>query len=221
MKNKGFTLIELVVSMAIFLLLITVGIVIFLSIVQNQKSVLYQQKVLNQVSYVLERMSKALRMAKLDTSGCLVGSEGTGYIYLLTRYNLTTGLHGGVRFINESDNSTCTEFFLDDSDPDHLILKELKIYPPSYTVDYSMAVPITSEDIDINYMKFAVNGVIGSTGGSHGVRGATSSGAVQPKLTILMNIQMKGLGITEGGVLKEPELVIQTTVSQRNLNYPR
>jgi len=73
-KNKGFTLVELVVAMAVFLFIIGAAITVFLSIIQHQKTVLQEQKVLNQLSYAMEHMSKALRMAKkaeTEDSACI------------------------------------------------------------------------------------------------------------------------------------------------------
>ena len=60
-NNKGFTLIELIVVMTVFLLVIGAAMGIFISIVQNQKKILSEQELLNQISYVEEYMSKALR----------------------------------------------------------------------------------------------------------------------------------------------------------------
>jgi len=156
-KNKGFTIIELVVVMAVFLFVVGAAMTIFISIVSNQKKVLSEQQVLNQVSYAQEYMSKALRMAKVALTAsdlACMGSENSGYIYLLTRYDVATQTFKGVKFINqsgldESGEPICQEFFVDHENPADagtpLVIKEIKngVGPTD----------ITSADLIINYMK--------------------------------------------------------------------
>ena len=84
-KNSAeFTIIELIVVMTVFLFIIGAAIGIFISIVKSQKKVLVEQQLVNQVSYVKEYMSKALRAAKVDSIGDYLGNKGD--IYLLTHY---------------------------------------------------------------------------------------------------------------------------------------
>ena len=141
-SNKGFTLIELIVVMAVFLLIIGVAVGIFISVVQNQRKILSEQELINQASYAVEHMSKALRVAKKDTigdvtqGGCL-GVDYAGYNYMLTRP--VNGFYTGIKFINSSDNDACQEFFLDG-----YVLKEIKNGSPS------AGVAVTSEKLKIN-----------------------------------------------------------------------
>ena len=105
-QNRGFTLIELIVVIAVFVFIIGAAIGIFLSVVQNQKKILAEQQFMNQISYAEEYMSKALRMAAVDIDGsCLIDPHGSnqsnpGYIYLLTRYDTSKGLFKGIKFKN-------------------------------------------------------------------------------------------------------------------------
>jgi len=214
-KNKGFTIIELIVVMAVFLFIIGAAIGIFISIVQHQKRVLAEQQILNQISYVEEYMSKALRMAKAETSeGCL-NADNPGYIYLLTRYDLALQTFRGIKFLNQSEvdsfgNPLCQEFFLDNSDPANVVLKELK-----NSTNSSNAVAITSKSLKINFVKFSINGSGGSTFTSDSCPstmrcGASSADLVQPRVTVLLNVSIPG---DSQGVSR----TIQTTVSQRNI----
>ncbi len=66
MQNKGFTLIEMTVAMAIFTLLVGVTTGVFISSIKNQKQVLATQEILDQTSYLMEYMSRSLRMAVKD-----------------------------------------------------------------------------------------------------------------------------------------------------------
>lgn len=208
-KSKGFTLVELIVVMAVFLLVIGAALVIFISVVQHQRKILSEQELLNQVSYAQEYMSKALRMAKAATrdedASCLDGN--IGYIYLLRRPDSKTGLYRGIKFINQSDNNACQEFFLDnETDPAHPVLKELK-----NSANDSDAVALTSASLQIEFVRFGINGSNGCYGGSACPDGISDADDLQPRVTIL-------LGVKTRGSEQEPARIIQTTVSQRNLN---
>jgi len=156
-KYKGFTLIELIVVMSVFLFIIGAAIGIFIAVVQNQKQVLSEQELLNQISYTQEYMSKALRVAEADsvktdpggncliyegTDGTPLGSNNLGYIYLLTRHDISTGFFRGIKFINSSAKDACQEFFLDADG----VLKEIK--------NGAAAVSLTPSDLQINYVRF-------------------------------------------------------------------
>ncbi len=240
-QSKGFTLIELIVVMAVFLFIIGAAIGIFISIIQNQKKVLAEQQILSQISYAEEYMSKALRMAAADTNNTCLPS---GYIYLLTNYDTSgpnAGFFRGIKFINKSDNDACQEFFLGNCDPNNTassVLCETKwidgVAEP--------AVAITSSALQINSVRFSINGSDGSTAGCSdpnqcGALSNTSSfPQPQPRTTILLNVTIpaENQGISancssnadclpnqacELSVHKcASTRTIQTTVSQRNLN---
>ena len=67
--NKGLTLVELLVSVVIFSMLVIGLINIFVSSMDAQSSVLQNQEILNQTSYVTEYMDRAIRMALRDDTG--------------------------------------------------------------------------------------------------------------------------------------------------------
>jgi prepilin-type N-terminal cleavage/methylation domain-containing protein len=236
LKERGFTLIELVVVTAVFLFVVGAAIGVLISIVQSQRIVLSEQQLSNQISYVKEYMSKAIRMAKTETNeNCLRDQTGAdtdypGYIYLLTRYSTNLARFKGIKFINQSDGNACQEFFLDDTDPANPVLKELK-----NSVNDSDAVAITSADLKINSVKFSINGSDGSASipNSNSCTissqcGASDQDTVQPRVTILLDVktainnQMSNLMnwfnvITTGG-MQPSDRTIQTTDSRRNLN---
>ena len=209
-SSNGFTLVELIVVMAVLLFVVGTAIGIFISIVKHQRVILSEQELLNQTSFVVERMSKALRVAKKDVEGtCLVGYAG--HNYLLTRPNISTGAYTGIKFINQSDNDACQEFYLytDNSDPEHpiTVLKELK-----NSTNDSQAVALTSDRLMINSIRFGINGEDGSTTGS--ITDDNGDNNIQSRITIFLDIQ------TSGGDNPSIEK-IQTTISQRDLNVPQ
>jgi prepilin-type N-terminal cleavage/methylation domain-containing protein len=211
--RKGFTLIELVVVMAVFLFIIGAAIGIFISVIQNQKKVLAEQQLINQISYVEEYMSKSLRMATTDTTGlaCFGDTKYAGYIYLLTHYNSGMGAFTGIKFLNQS-NGVCQEFVWDTTSSNGInVLQDIK--------NSATAVPLTSSALQINYIKFSIDGSGGSTFAEPSTKntctssqcGAAYTDTIQPRVTIIFNIKVAGDS-------QEPVRTIQTTVSQRNLN---
>jgi len=214
--KNGFTLIEMVVSIAVFLLISGVAVGIFLSIIQRQKEVLSEQELLNQISYAEEYMSRALRMAKASTSNTDGDCLDLGNVYVLTlpeteQGSEQTGFYKGIKFLNQTDgvydgserNAMCEELFLDNTtDPSRPILMIKKGNDP--------AIALTSPDMKINYIRFSVNGGTGSAAECLDVAecpAATNSDETQPRVTILLNIEFA-----------DQVRRFQTTISQRNLN---
>ncbi|MDO8530213.1 MAG: type II secretion system protein [bacterium] len=189
--QKGFSLIELVVVLAIFVFIIDVTTIIFISVVKQQKRILVEQELLSQGSYAIEYMSRSVRGAVEDETGvsCLGGAQYAGYFYLLTRYNSETQFHEGVKFI--TSGNVCKEFFLDGG-----VLKEAK--------SGEVAQPIISDKFIIRHAKFVING-------DKSLVGASENDAVQPRLTMLLDVQSTAPDSEQGKI-------IQMTVSQRNLN---
>ena len=102
MDNKGFTLIEMMVAVAIFTLLISAGSGIFISFIRVQRQSLATQEVLDQTSYLMEYMSRAIRMAKKDIDGdCTLAAKLNYYFDGQC-----------LKFINSQDE--CQEFCLED-----------------------------------------------------------------------------------------------------------
>ncbi len=192
-RQKGFSLIELVVVLAVFFIILAVTIDIFISVVQNQKRLSEEQELLNQASYATEYMSKALRLAVKDPDGTCLGT--TGYVYVLTHCpNGTLQACQGIKFINGSDNNACQEFFLDES--------VSATNPPLRGIKNGGAAQnILSSKFNIKYGRFILDG-------DRTVHSATSSDAVQPKVTMLLDILTAS---------NQSEKVIQKTVSQMSV----
>jgi len=197
--NKGFTLVELIVVIAALLLVLGTAVGIFISIVQHQRIILAEQELLNQFSYAIDHMSKALRMAGKDAEGACMISMGENSNYELTLPDATTGVYTGIKFINQSDNDACQEFFVDEG-----ILKERKN-------GSTEGVPLTSNKFYINSLRFGINGSNGCSSGVGCVEGASEADIAQSRVTIYLDIQISGN-------TDRPSKKIQTTISQRNIN---
>ena len=100
----GFTLIELLVAMTIFLIVIGAATSIFISALKGQRKALVTQEILNQTSYSLEYMSRAIRMAQKEVSAPSCLSQN-GLNFELT--------HGGKGIKFRNYGGICQEFFLE------------------------------------------------------------------------------------------------------------
>ncbi|HCC60073.1 MAG: hypothetical protein A2439_03610 [Candidatus Staskawiczbacteria bacterium RIFOXYC2_FULL_37_17] len=219
-NNKGFSMIEIIVALAVFFLIVGTAVGLFVSIVAVQRRILSEQQLISQSSYAIEYMSKALRMATKDEEGeCVINPEGPEVfddingVYVLTRYENDPGIYTGIRFLNASNvngdgDPICQEFLFDGNPTDGYILKEIKSTGSFADINIDHAVALTSEKIKITNPRFKINAsndsvfVFGTNGTDPGH---------QPRVTILMTF--KALGGSE-----QMERKVQTTVSARNLN---
>ena len=87
---------------AVFSLLMLSASTFFVSGLKAQRQNLATQELLDQTSYFMEYMSRALRMAKKDASGSCIATK--------LNYN-TTHVGQGIKFKNYQD--ICQEFYLD------------------------------------------------------------------------------------------------------------
>jgi prepilin-type N-terminal cleavage/methylation domain-containing protein len=106
-KNKnnsaGFTLIEVLVAISIFVILLTIFGNFFHKALDIQRTSLTSYEVLNTASYNLEYMSRAIRMAKKDRNGVCISKNNN---YEFVPYPGADG----IRFMNDDGN--CQEFYL-------------------------------------------------------------------------------------------------------------
>jgi len=185
MTKGGFTLIEMLVAVMIFSLIIGVISGVFISGLRGQKMTLSSQKLLDQISYALEYMSRALRMANKQTAdipACLF-QEGLNYEI--------THSGSGLKFINHLEEDDCQEFFLEDS--------QLK-YRKKIGQAGEETLDLTSSNLQITSLIFSISG-------------EGQDDDLQPRVTIFLNMKGKGQKPEE-----QPEMKIQTTISQRNLD---
>lgn len=136
-KNRGFTLVELLVGMTIFALILGSIAGIFIAGVKLQRKSFAEQEVLNQLSFALEYMSRALRMAPRDESGNCLNS---GY-----SYQNPGGNPFAVKFINHLQQDECQQFFLENG-----ILKYQKGNNPSLA--------LTSPKVTVKELNFYLSG---------------------------------------------------------------
>jgi len=118
--DRSFTIIEMLVAVAIFTLVMGMATGIFVSALRVQRQSLASQQLLDQTSYLMEYMSRAIRMAKKDMSGVCTGTLKSNY-----------GFAGQcLKFVNYKDG--CQQFCLDgerlkDQDGNYLTSPSLKV----------------------------------------------------------------------------------------------
>jgi prepilin-type N-terminal cleavage/methylation domain-containing protein len=135
---KAFTLIEILVAVGLFSIVVGITSGFFVSAIKIQRKSLAMQELSDQTSYVMEYMSRALRMAKKQTAAlppCL-SSNGLNYE--------TFYWYRGIRFINYKGE--CQEFY---RNPVSAPINELK---------GGVTTPLTSDDLVINTLQFSIQG---------------------------------------------------------------
>jgi prepilin-type N-terminal cleavage/methylation domain-containing protein len=195
MREKGVSLIEMLAAVAVFA--ITVGAIsgIFISAIRSQRRILANQELLDRTSYVLEYMSRALRMARKDdidygdgAKNCLTGDK-VNYEMTNSRTLLDgiTYLGPGIKFRNYHND--CQEFFVDISD---LKLKE--------SINSGAPVSLTPSQLQVFFQVYLSG------------QNPPPDDNLQPRVTMFLDI----LGRQAAG--SRPEIQIQTSISQRPLD---
>lgn len=184
----GFTLVEMLVAIFIFALVVGAVVGLFISGIRGQRNALATQRLLDQTSYNLEYMSRALRMAlkegQQDVGDCL-SQDGLNYQII----------DNHLRFINHLEEDDCQEFYRVDNGPDEGRLKQIKGIGASEEELF-----LTSDNLEVTSLKFNLSG-------------ESQSDTNQPRVTISLKLKGKGPSIEA-----MPEIHIQTTISQRNLD---
>ncbi len=180
-KNKGFTLVELMISMLVFVLISGAIAGIFVSAIVSQRKILENQRVVNELSYIMEYISRDLRMAKKD--------EDQTCLSINANYQLFDG-NSRIRFLSKENR--CHEYFLRNNR-----VYEKKSEDEWYNFGVS-DIPLTSSKVHIEDIHF-------DNGGSNWQIGSGN----QPKVVI--NFEFRS-------VSEDELLILQTAVSQRNIN---
>ena len=194
-KNwAGFTTVELIVVLAIFVFIMIAASSIFISATQRQKSILVEQEFSNQVSYAMELLSRKTRMAIKDGTGNCLGIDFINSYYVITHLDGNSGFYQGIKFLGE--DNICYEFFLDSNNN----LMETK--------NNSLPQNILSEGIQINYFRVIING-------DKNIKSVSAGSSVQPRITFVLNAKIIAQGFSQA------ERVFETTVSQRNFEIDK
>ena len=166
-KQKGVSLIEMLVAVTVFA--ITVGAIsgIFISAIRSQRRILATQELLDQTSYVLEYMGRALRIARKDAAGsCItVGNN----------YENPSGDTSKIKFIAiREDGEFCWEFSRQLDGTVYRIQERGKIGTAGETTSF-----LTSNKLQVNSLKFNLSG-------------ESESDTLQPRVTVFLEVLGRG-----------------------------
>lgn len=165
-SQKGFTLTELLVGMGIFILILGGVMGSLIAGLKMQRRLLAKQQVLEELSFNMEFMSRALRMAKEENGdGCLFDGDGHNY-----ENRRPTGDRddAAIRFINHIEGDDCQGFFLEGN--------TLKYYKEAIWTD---TLDLTSPNVEVQQLEFYIEG-------------AEQGDSQQARVTILLKAQPQG-----------------------------
>jgi len=176
-KQKGVSLVEMLVAAVVFSIIFAASTGVFVSAVKIQKYNLNQHELLDQSAYAIEYISRALRMARTaENNLCISTGEN---------YQVTVG-KDRIKFVNYKGK--CQEFYWDTSS------KQIKVAGDEFTGN----IPLTSDKYTVNSLSFTLAGGVGGDD-------------LQPRVTFFVDIESEILG-------DKPRIILQTTISQRNLD---
>ena len=102
---RGFTLVEMIVTLAIFSLIMVAVAGLFFHALRAHRTILAKSQMLGESSYNLEHIGRGLRMAKKSPDAGCLSVKGL---------NFEKTARGGVKFqnLNSSGTTDCVEYYL-------------------------------------------------------------------------------------------------------------
>jgi prepilin-type N-terminal cleavage/methylation domain-containing protein len=131
-KQKGVTLIEMIIAASVFSIVFVASSSVFVSAVKIQRYNLNQSQLIDQTAYAIEYMARAIRMAQKDENEVCFNGE-KNYDIIGDR---------SIEFMTYDGN--CVRFFFDPGDPD---AKQIKVQGDGFTV------PLTSSRFEVTNFK--------------------------------------------------------------------
>ncbi len=180
-NRRGFTLIEIMVALVMFSLAIIAISGVYVTGVRGQRVIISGERSIDQSSYALEYMSRALRMAKKQTSDlpdCL-SSDGE---------NFEIGYGGSsLKFINSLEGFDCQRFYLSSG----RLMQERGLATAS-----PQSVELTSGSLETIRLVF-------------NVIGAQETDSLQPRVTVSMALRLKSSRPGEDPLIKVQTTISQ------------
>lgn len=139
--QQGFTLVEILVSLAIFLLVIAVVLQLFFYAGRAHRIILAKSQIMGEMAYNLEHISRGLRMAKKTQDENCLSEKGR---------NFKKTDRGGIKFqaVNSSGQVECIEYYVSNG-----VLMEHR-----RNSEREFDLPITSPAINVSQFSIAEYG---------------------------------------------------------------
>ena len=141
-KQHGFTLMEMLIVSGMFSILIIVIASIFVFALRIENKVFATKKVLSEVSYSVEYMTRALRMAEKDIIGDCINRGDN--------YEISGVNDESITFKNALQDGDCQEFFMENEQ----LKYKIHVGEPNQEI-----FEFTSSNVEISNLSFTANGV--------------------------------------------------------------
>jgi prepilin-type N-terminal cleavage/methylation domain-containing protein len=139
-NHQGVTLLELMVSIALFALTMVMATGIFQTVINSQRTAVTAANLQDNIRYDLERMNKEIRTARKDTAHSCIPAANVLY------YNGGGGDY--IQFLNY--RGQCVKYYL--------INRQLYVsYPNSSDPVLQAGLPLTPKEIVVNKLNFRVS----------------------------------------------------------------
>jgi len=102
--QNGFTLVEMIVAVSIFLLIMMVLMQMFEMSLKIQRKFLAKSEAASEISYLMEYLSRSVRMAQKDTGGSCIGANNN-------YFSSSSGVAGELKF--KTSNGDCLKIYLE------------------------------------------------------------------------------------------------------------
>jgi len=205
-KEKGFTLIEVMISIGLFSVIMVVGITAILGVNNTYRKSRTMRSVIDNLSFIMEDMARNIRLG--SRYRCL---NDEGDISFTTIEDPLDGANcSGIAFepfydpiSGEDDNASTADQVIYLVSSDGNLFKGMKGANFSDTSSPGVGIPMNSVDLKIDY----------TTSGFTIFGSSTNTDGEQPSVLIILNGTVEVGGNTTA-------FNLQTTVSQRLLDYP-
>jgi prepilin-type N-terminal cleavage/methylation domain-containing protein len=189
--KRGFTLVEILVAVTIFVIVVSIASSLFVQTIRSQRRNLAYQELLDQTSYVMEYMARSIRMAKKADVACTGNPD---YNYATTSWSLAWGDIKCLHFKNYKGE--CQYFCLNSTSTNSRLMTtttpNLLGIPSQLDFTY-----LTSSDLNVSF--FDIN-----------ARGWEKGSLDNSQPLVIISLEIEGK--------EESSIEIQTSISQRNLD---
>jgi prepilin-type N-terminal cleavage/methylation domain-containing protein len=208
--TAGFTLIEMLVSLALYTIVATIAVGTLLVLIDESKRVQGDQSVMTTLTFAMDSMTREIRTGRAyycvssdATTGTIFGNVDQDTLDIndvldCVKGNETNQAYHGLSFIEGGDSVTDGDlrilYYFDQSGPENRLMRR---------IGNDVAESIVSDGIVLSRVDFIVTGTTPLSDPSDDVE--------QPTVTIIIEA-------TESGSLTDKPFVLQTTVTQRELD---
>jgi len=186
-NKKGTSLLEMIVAISLFSIVLLTTLTVFQSAIEGQARTIATQSTQESLRYVLEMMSKEVRMAKGSLTG---GSCITTPRFKVYNTNESLTQNEGTELYFENKDSQCVTY--------RILNGQIVINRRDAITNITY--PVTLNNITVNNLRFLIDDNV-----------VNVSGDIQPKVTIRLSAEME-----IGKEINKRPITVETTISSRH-----